>query len=127
MSPSWASAPGSRTHGQTCGATSRELADDAIAIRIKRRRFVVLDGTLTMYLGEPPVRVGVQRGGLIHVRGEDAAPDRQLRNRGPAAVRLRIPSRRGSRRDSRFGHPAAPGARPLRAVSALLACAHMPR
>jgi len=29
--------------------------------------FVVLDGTLTMYLGEPPERVEVQRGGLIHV------------------------------------------------------------
>jgi quercetin dioxygenase-like cupin family protein len=29
--------------------------------------FVVLEGTLTMYLGEPPERVDVQRGGLIHV------------------------------------------------------------
>jgi quercetin dioxygenase-like cupin family protein len=29
--------------------------------------FVVLDGTLTMYLGEPPERVNVSRGGLIHV------------------------------------------------------------
>jgi mannose-6-phosphate isomerase-like protein (cupin superfamily) len=29
--------------------------------------FVVLGGTLTMYLGEPPQRVDVQRGGLIHV------------------------------------------------------------
>jgi quercetin dioxygenase-like cupin family protein len=29
--------------------------------------FVVLEGTLTMYLGEPPERVEVQRGGLIHV------------------------------------------------------------
>ena len=28
---------------------------------------MVLDGTLTMYLGEPPERVEVQRGGLIHV------------------------------------------------------------
>jgi mannose-6-phosphate isomerase-like protein (cupin superfamily) len=26
-----------------------------------------LDGTLTMYLGEPPERVEVARGGLIHV------------------------------------------------------------
>src|SRR5437764_1493860 len=29
--------------------------------------FVVLEGTLTMYLGEPPEHVEVQRGGLIHV------------------------------------------------------------
>ena len=29
--------------------------------------FVVLDGTLTMYLGEPPERVEVPRGGLIRV------------------------------------------------------------
>jgi quercetin dioxygenase-like cupin family protein len=29
--------------------------------------FVVLDGTLSMYLGEPPQRRDVPRGGLIHV------------------------------------------------------------
>jgi quercetin dioxygenase-like cupin family protein len=29
--------------------------------------FVVLEGTLTMYLGEPPKRVEIQRGELIHV------------------------------------------------------------
>jgi mannose-6-phosphate isomerase-like protein (cupin superfamily) len=29
--------------------------------------FVVLEGTLTMYLGEPPVRQDVTVGGLIHV------------------------------------------------------------
>jgi quercetin dioxygenase-like cupin family protein len=29
--------------------------------------FVVLEGTLTMYLGDPPERVDVSRGGLIHV------------------------------------------------------------
>jgi quercetin dioxygenase-like cupin family protein len=29
--------------------------------------FVVVEGTLTMYLGEPPERVEVPRGGLIHV------------------------------------------------------------
>jgi quercetin dioxygenase-like cupin family protein len=29
--------------------------------------FVVLAGTLTMYLGDPPQRVAVPRGGLIHV------------------------------------------------------------
>ncbi len=34
--------------------------------------FVVLEGTLTMYLGEPPERVEVQRGGLIHVDAETA-------------------------------------------------------
>jgi mannose-6-phosphate isomerase-like protein (cupin superfamily) len=29
--------------------------------------FVVLEGTLTMYVGEPPERVEVLRGGVIHV------------------------------------------------------------
>ncbi len=29
--------------------------------------FVVLEGTLTMYLGEPPQRVDVPRGGFVHV------------------------------------------------------------
>jgi mannose-6-phosphate isomerase-like protein (cupin superfamily) len=29
--------------------------------------FVVLEGTLTMYLGDPPERIDVPRGGLVHV------------------------------------------------------------
>lgn len=29
--------------------------------------FVVLEGSLTIYIGEPPARVDVPRGGLIHV------------------------------------------------------------
>ena len=36
--------------------------------------FVVLDGTLTMYLGEPPVRQDVTVGGLIHVAPGTATP-----------------------------------------------------
>jgi quercetin dioxygenase-like cupin family protein len=32
--------------------------------------FVVLSGTLTMYLGDPPERVDVPPGGLIHVEPE---------------------------------------------------------
>jgi mannose-6-phosphate isomerase-like protein (cupin superfamily) len=35
--------------------------------RDQEETFVVLEGTLTMYLGEPPQRVEVRRGGLIHV------------------------------------------------------------
>ncbi|MFL5920395.1 MAG: cupin domain-containing protein [Gaiellaceae bacterium] len=34
---------------------------------IQEETFVVLRGTLTMYLGEPPERVEVPTGGLIHV------------------------------------------------------------
>jgi mannose-6-phosphate isomerase-like protein (cupin superfamily) len=41
--------------------------------------FVVQTGTLTMYLGEPPEPVQVQRGGLIHV---DATTPRQVVNDG---------------------------------------------
>lgn len=41
--------------------------------------FVVLAGALTMYLGEPPERVEVPRGGLIHV---DAGTPLQTVNDG---------------------------------------------
>jgi mannose-6-phosphate isomerase-like protein (cupin superfamily) len=41
--------------------------------------FVVLEGTLTMYIGEPPERVDVPRGGLIHV---DAKTPLQSANHG---------------------------------------------
>jgi quercetin dioxygenase-like cupin family protein len=41
--------------------------------------FVVLEGTLTMYLGEPPERVEVPRGGVIHV---DARTPLQMANHG---------------------------------------------
>jgi mannose-6-phosphate isomerase-like protein (cupin superfamily) len=41
--------------------------------------FVVLEGTLTMYVGEPPERVEVSRGGVIHV---DARTPLQSANHG---------------------------------------------
>jgi quercetin dioxygenase-like cupin family protein len=41
--------------------------------------FLVLEGTLTMYLGEPPERVEAQRGALIHV---DAGTPLQSANHG---------------------------------------------
>lgn len=34
---------------------------------IQEETFVVVDGTLTMYLGDPPERVDVPKGGLVHV------------------------------------------------------------
>lgn len=34
---------------------------------LQEETFVVLSGTLTMYLGEPPVRQDVPAGGLVHV------------------------------------------------------------
>ena len=40
---------------------------------------MVLSGTLTMYLGEPPERVEVQPGGLVHV---DAQTPLQTVNHG---------------------------------------------
>lgn len=40
-----------------------ELADGAIGIHSREETFVVLDGTPTMYVGEPPQRVDVERGG----------------------------------------------------------------
>ena len=35
---------------------------------VQSETFVVLSGTLTMYLGEPPERQSVGEGGLIHVK-----------------------------------------------------------
>ena len=55
--------------------------------------FVVIRGTLTMYLGEPPERRDVPAGGLVHVAPRHAAPDGEPRRRGPARVRLRVPAR----------------------------------
>jgi quercetin dioxygenase-like cupin family protein len=34
---------------------------------IQEETFVVLEGTLTMYLGDPPERVDVSKGGVVHV------------------------------------------------------------
>jgi quercetin dioxygenase-like cupin family protein len=34
---------------------------------IQEETFVVVDGTLTMYLGDPPERVDVPKGGVVHV------------------------------------------------------------
>jgi quercetin dioxygenase-like cupin family protein len=44
------------------GAKGRRHKD-----QLQEETFVVIQGTLTMYLGEPPERHEVSRGGLIHV------------------------------------------------------------
>src|ERR1700678_235982 len=49
--------------------------------------FVVLEGALTMYLGEPPERVDVARGGLIHV---DAGTPLQTANHGNTDLLLYV-------------------------------------
>jgi quercetin dioxygenase-like cupin family protein len=46
---------------------------------LQEETFVVLAGTLTMYLGDPPERVEVPTGGLIHV---DAGTELQTANHG---------------------------------------------
>ena len=64
--------------------------------------FVVLEGTLTMYLGEPPERRDLPVGGLIHV-----APGTPLQtvNHGNVdllGVRRRHPARERARRAARL-------------------------
>jgi quercetin dioxygenase-like cupin family protein len=49
--------------------------------------FVVLKGTLTMYLGDPPQRADVPVGGLIHV---DAQTPLQIKNHGDDDLLLYI-------------------------------------
>src|SRR6266446_4011120 len=39
---------------------------------IQEETFVVLSGTLTMYLGDPPERVDVPKGGVVHVESGTA-------------------------------------------------------
>jgi quercetin dioxygenase-like cupin family protein len=34
---------------------------------IQEETFVVVDGTLTMYLGDPPEQIEVPKGGVVHV------------------------------------------------------------
>jgi quercetin dioxygenase-like cupin family protein len=54
---------------------------------LQEETFVVLEGTLTMYLGEPPQRIQVPRGGLIHV---DAKTPLQTVNNGPGDLLLYV-------------------------------------
>jgi mannose-6-phosphate isomerase-like protein (cupin superfamily) len=46
---------------------------------LQEETFVVVEGVLTMYLGDPPQRVDVPRGGIIHV---DATTPLQTANHG---------------------------------------------
>jgi quercetin dioxygenase-like cupin family protein len=45
--------------------------------------FVVLSGTLTMYLGDPPERIDVPAGGVVHVAGGTPL---QTTNHGPETL-----------------------------------------
>lgn len=49
--------------------------------------FVVLEGTLTMYLGEPPERVEQTRGGIVHV---EAGTPLQAANHGDTDLVLYV-------------------------------------
>ena len=46
---------------------------------VQEETFVPVSGTLTMYLGEPPQRVDVEPGGLVHV---EAGTELQVANHG---------------------------------------------
>jgi len=52
---------------------------------IQEETFVVVDGTLTIYLGEPPERVDVSKGGLVRV---GSGTPLQLVNHGDEDVLL---------------------------------------
>ena len=52
---------------------------------IQEETFVVVDGTLTAYLGDPPERVEVPKGGVVHV---EAGTVLQLANHGDEEVLL---------------------------------------
>ena len=48
---------------------------------VQEETFVPVAGTLTMYLGEPPERVDVEPGGVVHV---EAGTELQVANHGDA-------------------------------------------
>lgn len=52
---------------------------------IQEETFVVVAGTLTVYLGEPPEQVEVPQGGVVHV---EAGTELQLANQGDEEVLL---------------------------------------
>jgi quercetin dioxygenase-like cupin family protein len=52
---------------------------------IREETFVVVAGTLTVYLGEPPEQVEVPQGGVVHV---EAGTELQLANQGDEEVLL---------------------------------------
>ena len=54
---------------------------------VQEETFVPISGTLTMYLGEPPERVDVQPGGLVHV---EAGTELQVANHGGKELLLFI-------------------------------------
>ncbi|HEY8193372.1 MAG TPA: cupin domain-containing protein [Gaiellaceae bacterium] len=54
---------------------------------VQEETFVVVSGTLTMYLGEPPERQEVGQGGLIHV---EAGTPLQIKNEGGEELVLYI-------------------------------------
>src|SRR5512132_1040890 len=53
---------------------------------VQEETFIVIGGALTMYLGDPPERREVPRGGLIHV---EAGTPLQIVNEARAALLLR--------------------------------------
>jgi quercetin dioxygenase-like cupin family protein len=54
---------------------------------LQEETFVVVSGTLTMYLGDPPERQAVGQGGLIHVEAGTAL---QIKNEGGEELLLYI-------------------------------------
>ena len=70
---------------------------------LQEETFVVLAGTLSMYLGDPPERQDVPTGGLDPRRAGHAPADGEPRRRGPRRLRVRHPARERARRDPRLG------------------------
>ena len=78
---------------------------------LQEETFVVLAGTLTMYLGDPPERQDVPTGGLIHV--EPGTP-LQTANHGDedlVVYAYGTPARGRARRDPRLGAVVEPSTR----------------
>ncbi len=78
---------------------------------LQEETFVVLAGTLSMYLGDTPERQDVPMGAHPRRAGH-TAPDGEPRRRGSRPVCLRNPARARARRDPRLGaigrHQGAP-------------------
>ena len=69
------------------GTRGRRHADE-----VQEEVFVVLSGTLTMLLGEPPERVELPPQSVVAVEPKTPAPTPQRRRRGGRRLRLRRPA-----------------------------------
>ena len=83
--------------------------------------FVVLSGTLSMYVGDPPTRENVPAG-ADHRQARHGPPERQSRRLGTAGLRVRLPAQEPERRAAALRRQSAVAADDLPQLPFASAC-----